>query len=162
MRKSQLEHAQQLRSGGAFGYAKKQTLARKRLSIEEDDDMQLEAAPDQASQTSAMDELQMPLVQFKFFQFHDNYRPAYYGTWSKYSLNIRPRAPFGKETSLDYAVDSDDEWEEGCLEEEGMVESLSSGEDDDDDEDEEDERDRDRDDDDAYIDDSEDVMRAML
>ena len=32
--------------------------------------------------------------KYKLFQFHDNYRPAYYGTWSSVSAVIGPRNPF--------------------------------------------------------------------
>lgn len=64
----------------------------------------------------------------KFFQFHENYRPAFYGTWSKHSTIFRGgRRPLAQHSSLDYSVDSDEEWEE---EEPG--ESLSGAESDDD------------------------------
>ncbi|KAM4738613.1 chromatin assembly factor 1 subunit A [Anableps anableps] len=76
----------------------------------------------------------------KLLQFHENYRPAYWGTWSKKSSHISPRCPLRQDKDLlDYEVDSDEEWEE---EEPG--ESLShsegeeeeeGGEDDDDDDD---------------------------
>lgn len=76
----------------------------------------------------------------KLLQFHENYRPAYWGTWSKRSSHISPRCPLRQDKDLlDYEVDSDEEWEE---EEPG--ESLShsegeeeeeGGEDDDDDDD---------------------------
>jgi chromatin assembly factor 1 subunit A len=69
-------------------------------------------------------------MRAKLLQFHDNNRPAYYGTWRKHSRIINPRNPLQRDTSVfDYEVDSDDEWEE---EEPG--ESLSHSEDDDDDE----------------------------
>ncbi|XP_024518376.1 chromatin assembly factor 1 subunit FSM [Selaginella moellendorffii] len=48
----------------------------------------------------------------KLLQFHKCFRPAYYGTHSKKSNVIGPRHPLRKEPSLDYTVDSDDEWEE--------------------------------------------------
>lgn len=32
--------------------------------------------------------------RMKLFQFHENYRPAYWGTWSKKSTHISPRCPF--------------------------------------------------------------------
>ncbi|QRW00736.1 chromatin assembly factor 1 subunit A [Ceratobasidium sp. AG-Ba] len=48
----------------------------------------------------------------KLFHFHENNKPAYYGTWTKTSQNIRARRPFGKDESLDYDYDSDDDWEE--------------------------------------------------
>ncbi len=79
--------------------------------------------------------------KYKLIQFHENHRPAYYGTWTKSRCSINPRNPFktdkvsacarGKLFSsglflqdlLDYEVDSDDEWEE---EEPG--ESISNSE----------------------------------
>ncbi|XP_060797453.1 chromatin assembly factor 1 subunit A isoform X4 [Neoarius graeffei] len=68
--------------------------------------------------------------RMKLLQFHENYRPAYWGTWSKKSRHISPRCPFKLDKDLlDYEVDSDEEWEE---EEPG--ESLSHSEGDDDDE----------------------------
>ncbi|KAL4227300.1 Chromatin assembly factor 1 [Mactra antiquata] len=63
----------------------------------------------------------------KFLHFHENTRPAYYGTWRKKSQRLSPRNPFKQDEDLfDYEIDSDDEWEE---EEPG--ESVSSDEDDD-------------------------------
>ncbi|XP_028821263.1 chromatin assembly factor 1 subunit A-like [Denticeps clupeoides] len=68
--------------------------------------------------------------RMKLLQFHENYRPAYWGTWSKKSCSISPRCPLSQDKKLlDYEVDSDEEWEE---EEPG--ESLSHSEGDDDDE----------------------------
>ncbi|XP_049321812.1 chromatin assembly factor 1 subunit A [Astyanax mexicanus] len=68
--------------------------------------------------------------RMKLLQFHENYRPAYWGTCSKKSNHISPRCPLRQDKDLlDYEVDSDDEWEE---EEPG--ESLSHSEGDDDDE----------------------------
>uniref|UniRef100_A0A671PIC2 Chromatin assembly factor 1 subunit p150 C-terminal domain-containing protein n=1 Tax=Sinocyclocheilus anshuiensis TaxID=1608454 RepID=A0A671PIC2_9TELE len=68
--------------------------------------------------------------RMKLLQFHDNYRPAYWGTWCKKSTRISPRCPLRQHKGLlDYEVDSDEEWEE---EEPG--ESLSHSEGDDDDE----------------------------
>ncbi|VDK20306.1 unnamed protein product [Anisakis simplex] len=52
-------------------------------------------------------------MRAKLFQFHDNYRPPYYGTWRKRSKTITGRRPFGRDTKiLDYDVDSDEEWED--------------------------------------------------
>lgn len=63
-------------------------------------------------------------MKAKFFQFNENYRPAYYGTWRKCSNFIKGRRPFAKDTHMfDYEIDSDEEWEE---EEPG--ESLSHSE----------------------------------
>lgn len=69
-------------------------------------------------------------VKFKLFQFHDNYRPAYFGTMRKgIPSSIRPKNPFKQDTSglLNYAIDSDQEWEEEELMD---VEVISSEEDD--------------------------------
>ncbi|XP_074525148.1 chromatin assembly factor 1 subunit A [Halichoeres trimaculatus] len=63
----------------------------------------------------------------KLLQFHENYRPAYWGTWSKKSSHISPRCPLRQDKELlDYEVDSDEEWEE---EEPGESLSHSEGED---------------------------------
>ncbi|XP_070765273.1 chromatin assembly factor 1 subunit A [Enoplosus armatus] len=63
----------------------------------------------------------------KLLQFHANYRPAYWGSWSKKSSHISPRCPLRRDKDLlDYEVDSDEEWEE---EEPGESLSHSEGED---------------------------------
>lgn len=63
----------------------------------------------------------------KLLKFHENYRPAYWGTWSKKSAHISPRCPLRQDkTLLDYEVESDEEWEE---EEPGESLSHSEGED---------------------------------
>jgi len=63
-------------------------------------------------------------MRAKLLQFHENYRPAYYGTWRKRSSIISARRPWQRDTSFfAYDVDSDEEWEE---EEPG--ESLSHSE----------------------------------
>ncbi|XP_062411618.1 chromatin assembly factor 1 subunit A isoform X2 [Sardina pilchardus] len=68
--------------------------------------------------------------RMKLLQFHENYRPAYWGTWRKKSKCISARCPIQQDKELfDYEVDSDEEWEE---EEPG--ESLSHSEGDDDEE----------------------------
>merc|ERR1712098_245559 len=70
----------------------------------------------------------------KLLKFHENRRPAYWGTWTKQSKFISGRRPFGRdEDRFDYEYDSDDDWEE---EEEG--ESLSDDEKDKEDEEEDD------------------------
>ncbi|CAK6955189.1 chromatin assembly factor 1 subunit A [Scomber scombrus] len=79
----------------------------------------------------------------KLLQFHENYRPAYWGTWSKKSSHISPRCPLRQDKDLlDYEVDSDEEWEE---EEPGESLSHSEGED------EEEGGDDDNDDDDGFF-----------
>ncbi|CAD5124392.1 DgyrCDS12680 [Dimorphilus gyrociliatus] len=70
----------------------------------------------------------LPWRKAKLFQFHENNRPAYYGTFKKKSIIVTARQPFGKDDNLDYTVDSDEEWEE---EEPGESISHSEGEDDD-------------------------------
>ncbi|KAJ1646587.1 hypothetical protein IWQ61_010183, partial [Dispira simplex] len=62
---------------------------------------------------------------FKLLQFSENIRPAYYGTWSRYSGVINGRRYLSRDTGLlDYDVDSEAEWE---LDEEG--EDLASDDD---------------------------------
>ncbi|XP_077988601.1 uncharacterized protein LOC144443102 [Glandiceps talaboti] len=49
----------------------------------------------------------------KLLQFHENYRPAYWGTCMKKSLKVNARNPYRKdEDMVDYEFDSDEEWEE--------------------------------------------------
>eukprot|EP01132_Coremiostelium_polycephalum_P011724 gene11724-14349_t len=49
----------------------------------------------------------------KLLKFHDDSRPAYYGTYSKKSKLINGRRPFRQDTEvLDYNYDSGDEWED--------------------------------------------------
>ncbi|KAH7030253.1 hypothetical protein BKA57DRAFT_541246 [Linnemannia elongata] len=70
----------------------------------------------------------IPALRMRLLQFAENYRPAYYGTWSKRSRNITGRRFLGKDTELvDYDFDSEAEWEE---DEEG--EECKSDDDDDD------------------------------
>ncbi|XP_789313.3 chromatin assembly factor 1 subunit A isoform X2 [Strongylocentrotus purpuratus] len=74
-------------------------------------------------------------LKMKMLQFHENYRPAYYGTWQKETSVVAGRTPFKKDTdTFDYEVDSDDEWEEP-----GESLSNSEGEDEDGDADSDDE-----------------------
>ena len=81
----------------------------------------------------------------KLLQFHDNQRPAYFGTWTKKEEKISGRTPFGKFADFDYEYDSDDDWEE---EEQG--ESLSDEEKDQEEDEKEDEK-LDEDDDDGFF-----------
>ena len=72
------------------------------------------------------------LPRAKLLKFHENRRPAYWGTWTKDSKKISGRRPFAMdEERFEYDYDSDDDWEE---EEEG--ESLSDDEKDKEEEDE--------------------------
>ncbi|KAL2089647.1 hypothetical protein ACEWY4_014335 [Coilia grayii] len=75
-------------------------------------------------------------ARMKLLQFHENYRPAYWGTWRKKSTCISARHPFQQDKELfEYDVDSDEEWEE---EEPGESLSHSEGDDDGDDDDDDD------------------------
>lgn len=54
-------------------------------------------------------------LKMKLLQFHEDVRPAYYGTWTKgiASKNavVTGRRPFAKDTALDYDYDSEAEWD---------------------------------------------------
>ena len=39
----------------------------------------------------------LPKRHYKLLQFHENHRPAYYGTWSRRSKVLTPRNPFKKD-----------------------------------------------------------------
>jgi hypothetical protein len=83
-------------------------------------------------------ELQERMVSncMKTLSFAEDYRPPYYGTYSKKSLIISGRRPFAKDHELfHYEYDSEEEWEEEI---EGEDIGESDGEEGD--EDEEDER----------------------
>ncbi|KYB25055.1 hypothetical protein TcasGA2_TC031939 [Tribolium castaneum] len=75
---------------------------------------------------SICEDKQKKKMRAKFLKFHENRRPAYYGTWRKKSCVVKPRRPFGEDRIFDYEVDSDDDWEE---EEQG--ESLNGSDDED-------------------------------
>ena len=40
---------------------------------------------------------EMNKVKAKLLQFHQNYRPAYFGSWRKKSTRVGPRTPFKKD-----------------------------------------------------------------
>ncbi|EGC28900.1 hypothetical protein DICPUDRAFT_159600 [Dictyostelium purpureum] len=65
------------------------------------------------------------LSVLKLLKFHDNYRPSYYGTFSKRSKSITAKNPIKKDETIDYDYDSDDEWDEE-KDLEGDVEKISS------------------------------------
>ncbi|GFS10320.1 chromatin assembly factor 1 subunit A [Elysia marginata] len=86
--------------------------------------------------------LKKVIHKVKLLQFHTDYRPPYYGTWSKVP-KLSPRNPWKKDEKMfDYEVDSDDEWEE---EEPGESLSCSDGEEDKGEKGEEDENDEEED-----------------
>lgn len=68
----------------------------------------------------------------KLFQFHENRRPAYYGTWRKKLKSVTGSCPLTEEEGIDYEVDSADEWEE----EPSDCEECNSDDDDNDNDDE--------------------------
>lgn len=56
--------------------------------------------------------------RMRLLSFHENHRPAYFGTFSRKSSLISGRRPFAKDSELlDYDYDSEAEWDE----EEGAV-----------------------------------------
>lgn len=67
-------------------------------------------------------------MKVKFLFFHENRRPAYYGTWRKTSKCVKPRRPFAEDTEFfNYEEDSDDDWED---EEQGESLDVSGDEED--------------------------------
>lgn len=44
------------------------------------------------------------LSRMKLFKFHENVRPAYWGTFSKKSKTIHPRKPFAKDEVVYYCA----------------------------------------------------------
>uniref|UniRef100_W8C4T6 Chromatin assembly factor 1 subunit A n=1 Tax=Ceratitis capitata TaxID=7213 RepID=W8C4T6_CERCA len=90
----------------------------RRISVDtkaSDDDVQIiDDELDRAGQ-AIVEETHVPIEHFraKFYKFHENRRPPYYGTWRKRTNVINPRRPFVQDTKFfDYEVDSDLEWEE--------------------------------------------------
>ena len=69
--------------------------------------------------------------KLKFLSFHENRRPAYFGTWSRpcHTRSLQGgRCPFARESSLDYEVESDDEWEDEPEDGEDLEDDLSGDE----------------------------------
>ncbi|KAH7912148.1 hypothetical protein BJ138DRAFT_1172111 [Hygrophoropsis aurantiaca] len=53
------------------------------------------------------------MLPAKVLIFHEDARPGYYGTWTRNSRIIGPRAPFARDVvARDYGYDSGEEWEE--------------------------------------------------
>lgn len=68
----------------------------------------------------------------KYFSIHTEYRPDYYGTFSKSSSVVSGRHPFAMDHALfNYEVDSDDEWEDEPDDAESVVSDGELDEDDD-------------------------------
>ncbi|CAG5107474.1 Oidioi.mRNA.OKI2018_I69.chr1.g3344.t1.cds [Oikopleura dioica] len=51
-------------------------------------------------------------ARFKYFNFHTDYRPPFYGTNRSTSTEINPRRPLALDPNLDYEYDSGEDWEE--------------------------------------------------
>ena len=82
--------------------------------------------------------------RLKLLQFHENVRPAYYGTFSRRSRAVSGRRPMGKASELlDYEYDSEEDWEPETEEGDECVSGDDDKEEDDKDgDDNEDEDDR--------------------
>lgn len=101
----------------------------------DDDVVVVEDCSIDLGETICEDKSKLQKLRAKFFKFHENRRPAYYGTWRKTSQFITARKPLAEDNdTFNYEEDSDDDWEE---EEQG--ESLNGSDD------EEKEADEDRD-----------------
>ncbi|KAI8098081.1 chromatin assembly factor 1 subunit A-domain-containing protein [Gilbertella persicaria] len=67
-------------------------------------------------------------VKMKLLQFHEDVRPAYYGTWTKSHQHVTGRKPFAKDTdALDYDIDSEAEWDHDVDDED--IDTLATDED---------------------------------
>lgn len=141
VRKKLKEHVQSLEEIRLGSYFPK-ALKRLHLMPVMNDEITHESL-DNISGNSQLVTTQLPLIRFKLCQFHDNYRPAYFGTWTKYSSTITPRRPFEHdlESGMNYDIDSDEEWQENDLMNEEGVENLSNSDESEDD-DEQDESDK--------------------
>lgn len=139
--KEHVQSLEEIRLGSYFPRALKKSHS---MSIM--DDETIHESLDSASGNSQLVPTQLPLIRFKLCQFHDNYRPAYFGTWTKYSSKITPRRPFEHdlESGMNYDIDSDEEWQEDDLMDEEGVENLSNSDESDEDEDEDDEQESDK------------------
>ncbi|ESO12654.1 hypothetical protein HELRODRAFT_159230 [Helobdella robusta] len=81
--------------------------------LRDEDELIIITNASEGSAATVDDQMKPIMKKMKFLQFHDNYRPAYYGTWMKKSSSVSGRRPFAKDSKhLDYEVDSDEEWEE--------------------------------------------------
>ncbi|KAJ3208106.1 hypothetical protein HDU82_002958 [Entophlyctis luteolus] len=57
--------------------------------------------------------------KWRLLQFAEDFRPPYFGTWTKHSERVGPRRPWAMDSSLvDYSCDSEAEWEEDEIGEE--------------------------------------------
>ncbi|XP_053949646.1 chromatin assembly factor 1 subunit A [Anastrepha ludens] len=90
----------------------------RRISVDtkaSEDDIQIIDDDLDRAGLAIVEETHAPIEHFraKFYKFHENRRPPYYGTWRKRTSVIKSRRPFAQDTKcFDYEVDSDLEWEE--------------------------------------------------
>ncbi|KAF1804116.1 chromatin assembly factor 1 subunit A-domain-containing protein [Mucor lusitanicus] len=73
--------------------------------------MDLQKAWLDSTKTGATTTRQLPGLKMKLLQFHEDVRPAYYGTWTKEESVVTGRTPFAKHEALDYEYDSEAEWD---------------------------------------------------
>ena len=68
------------------------------IEILDDDDEEEEEVDEDAEADKAMEEKpsQKSYKRAKLFQFHENQRPAYWGTWTKKHHKINGRKPFAR------------------------------------------------------------------
>ncbi|KAL7316834.1 hypothetical protein PS15m_003270 [Mucor circinelloides] len=64
-----------------------------------------------STRTGAATTKQFSGLKMKLFQFHEDVRPAYFGTWTKEAGKVTGRNPLAKHEALDYEYDSEAEWD---------------------------------------------------
>ncbi|KAI9144186.1 hypothetical protein BKA69DRAFT_1056176 [Paraphysoderma sedebokerense] len=100
----------------------------KGVGNDNDDDVVIVSADDDMINMMQMEIMKKVRPKMKLIQFAENWRPAYWGTFSKSSTTVSGRRPLAQDTGLfDYEYESEDEWEE-----EGEGEDLNSDDDNDD------------------------------
>jgi hypothetical protein len=83
----------------------------------------------------AMEDEPAPRMRRKLLSFHEDVRPAFFSTFTRASIKIRPRVPLARdEDTLDYEYNSEGEWEEDddggedlALDSEGEDDALEPG-----------------------------------
>lgn len=81
--------------------------------VEDDDDSVILLEETDIGERLEEEKPKVEKMRAKLLKFHENRRPAYFGTWRKKSRAIKSRKPLVKDTKFfDYEVDSDDDWEE--------------------------------------------------
>ncbi|CAO3655304.1 unnamed protein product [Mucor fragilis] len=64
-----------------------------------------------STRTGATTVRQLSGLKMKLLQFHEDVRPAYYGTYTKDLGAVTGRTPFARNEALDYEYDSEAEWD---------------------------------------------------